>query len=390
MKHHSLRLGWLIFLMSAILAITAPGANSAVWALDEASGRLEVLFFYSETCDKCRAIEDEVIPKLKEEYGANLVVRMYEISSLENFSRLLALEKSLGRPVDKTPPVAFVGREVFEGESSIRAGLEIAIARSLRAGVKPATAGASQLSGIDELIRASFQGLTLVAVITGGLLDGINPCAFATLIFLISYLTYLGKCRQEVLMTGAWFTVGVFVAYFAIGLGLLEILKQMADLGRLRHTVNLLLSIILAVLGGISLADYFRIRAGNAARIQLQLPLRLKQWIHRIIRERSVAGVRCSGFVMGFFVACLEFPCTGQIYFPIVAMLRTGAPKTGALIYLFVYNLMFILPLILVFLLVYCGVTSQRLSRAMQQSLGKVKLLTTFFLWGLALLLWVK
>jgi cytochrome c biogenesis protein CcdA len=40
------------------------------------------------------------------------------------------------------------------------------------------------------------------AVVLAGLLDGLNPCAFATLIFSVSYLTASERCGWEILAVG--------------------------------------------------------------------------------------------------------------------------------------------------------------------------------------------
>jgi cytochrome c biogenesis protein CcdA len=58
-----------------------------------------------------------------------------------------------------------------------------------------------------------------LAVVLAGLVDGLNPCAFATIIFFVSYLSLSGKKGKEILITGASFTVGVFIAYLLVVLG---------------------------------------------------------------------------------------------------------------------------------------------------------------------------
>ena len=95
-------------------------------------------------------------------------------------------------------------------------------------------------------------------------------------------------------------------------------------------------------------------------------------------------------FATGFFVALLEFPCTGQVYFPIVLVLRRIAPlRVQAVLYLLLYNLLFILPLLAVFGLAYWGLTSERLAAAVRRNLGWAKLLLAIVFFGLGTLLFV-
>lgn len=82
--------------------------------------------------------------------------------------------------------------------------------------------------------RYERAGLGLIPA--AGLLDGVNPCAFATIIFLLSYLQVTRKTPREIAQIGIAYILGVFTAYFVIGLGLLKaavMLTQIRWLGAL-------------------------------------------------------------------------------------------------------------------------------------------------------------
>ena len=66
-------------------------------------------------------------------------------------------------------------------------------------------------------VRA-FTSLTLAMIVAAGFLDGLNPCAFGTIILLVSYLTLFGLNQRTILWAGATFIAGVFISYMAIGL----------------------------------------------------------------------------------------------------------------------------------------------------------------------------
>ncbi|HEX3043970.1 MAG TPA: hypothetical protein VHY08_04375 [Bacillota bacterium] len=356
------------------------------------TGKIKALFFYSQSCIDCRFIKDEFLPGIKRKYQGRLEIKSYEIASVENFEILLKLEKNLKRKINKTPPLIIIGAEVMEGEESIQAEMEGAITKYL-AGA-PKSGDAFRLGEWDSTDKenqrtiAQFKNITPLAIIGGGLLDGINPCAFATLIFLISYLTMLGRKRKELLMAGAFFTTGVFIAYFLIGFGLLTILGQVPFFTKLSKWFGYLLAGILGILSLINLYDYVLVRQGKLKEMKLQLGDYFKQKIHAVIRERSRFGTLSAGFIMGFLVALLEFPCTGQVYFPIVLILRgAGTLRFTAFWYLAIYNFMFILPLIGVFGLAYWGITSNQIAQMMMKHMGTVKLLFALFFGILALLL---
>ena len=48
-----------------------------------------------------------------------------------------------------------------------------------------------------------FRSLGVFTVVLAGLVDGLNPCAFATLVFFVSYLTISGRKGRDVLTVGA-------------------------------------------------------------------------------------------------------------------------------------------------------------------------------------------
>ncbi|MCL6613433.1 MAG: hypothetical protein K6U03_02240 [Firmicutes bacterium] len=66
---------------------------------------------------------------------------------------------------------------------------------------------------------------------------------------------------------------------------------------------------------------------------------------------------------MGFLVSLLEFPCTGQVYFPVVAVIREeGGPRLAAFGHLLLYDLLFIAPLFGLIVLLRLGTTSAHLA----------------------------
>ena len=88
----------------------------------------------------------------------------------------------------------------------------------------------------------------------------------------------------------------------------------------------------------------------------------------------------------GLIVSILELACTGQVYLPTIIFVM-GVPelRARAFAYLLLYNLLFVLPLVVVFLFVYHGSNSRQLMRIMRQRAGTIKLATTVLLFGMAI-----
>ncbi|HXW00660.1 MAG TPA: hypothetical protein VEC93_19745, partial [Anaerolineae bacterium] len=223
-----------------------------------------------------------------------------------------------------------------------------------------------------------FNRFGLLAVAGAGLLDGVNPCAFTTLIFFVSYLALVGRKGRDILLVGAAFTLAVFLTYLVMGLGLAEVVRRFSSfslIGRLIYGLTALICLGLAIM---SLLDYVKIRQGRLTEISLQLPKSLKQRIHQTIRTHSrMRGYVGAAFGAGILVSLFELACTGQVYLPTIIFVTGVAElRLTALAYLVLYNLMFIVPLVVIFGLTYLGTNSRQLTTFFQANAGVVKILT--------------
>ncbi len=72
-------------------------------------------------------------------------------------------------------------------------------------------------------------GKLLPAVVVTGLLDSVNPCAFAVILLLLAFLFTLRQSRQRILKQGGVYILMIFLVYFAIGLGLLQAERFSSD-----------------------------------------------------------------------------------------------------------------------------------------------------------------
>ena len=220
-----------------------------------------------------------------------------------------------------------------------------------------------------------------------GLVDGINPCAFTTLIFLLASLALAGRGRREVLAIGALFTLGVFFTYLGVGLGLFAALRAASAVSPISVLLRWIIFAALVVFSALSVYDYTRVRAGEPSKMLLQLPDSLKLRIHASIRTRAkTLALAGSSLAMGFLVSIFEFACTAQVYLPTLAYLARARRRDDALGLLLAYNLCFIAPLLVVFAASYLGVGSKRITSLFQMQLGKVKLALAFVFLGLAIL----
>ena len=179
-------------------------------------------------------------------------------------------------------------------------------------------------------------------------MDSINPCAFAVLIILLAYLTSLGE-RRRIVMVGCTYIVTVFIVYFLAGIGLLTFVQGLGLAG----IVFSFAAIVAVIAGLINIAEVLLKRDI----FTLAIPVSQKDAIDRYIKRASVP----SAIVLGALVAMVELPCTGGIYLAILGMLGDRMTIAEGIPYLLLYNLIFVLPLILILLVMYWGGTPERM-----------------------------
>ena len=83
---------------------------------------------------------------------------------------------------------------------------------------------------------------------------------------------------------------------------------------------------------------------------------------------------------MGFGITFFEFLCTGQVYLPtIVYILGVPELRSQAMFYLVLYNLLFISPLVVVFIAAYLETTSRSMQDLFKKHVAGTKIAATLF-----------
>ena len=346
---------------------------------------VHITYFHKRGCQKCvRA--SEILQRLKTEYPHIVVEKRYAKADQQLLEAMGALYNV---PDIKrlTTPAVFIGDEYLLDELD-EAQLEEIVGEYLETGVASRLSEAQAKTGEAESeIVKRFSAFGTLAVAGAGLFDGINPCAFATIVFFISYLSLVGRSRKEMLVAGGAFAAAVFVTYLLLGMGLLKFLSFLNEFSVVAKCVYLVAAIGTFTLAFLSLYDAIKAKQGKVKEITLQLPKALKQRIHKVIREQTrTSSVIIGALVIGFAISALELVCTGQVYLPTITfVMGVEGMRANALAYLILYNLMFITPLLVVFGFVYWGTTSMQLGGLLQRRLIPVKVGTATVLFGLGM-----
>jgi hypothetical protein len=145
-----------------------------------------------------------------------------------------------------------------------------------------------------------------------------------------------------------------------------------------------LAALVTLTLAALSFRDYRRARRGASAEIALQLPRGVKLQIHQVIRTQlGLKYLAVAAFVTAVLVSGLQFVCTSQIYLPtLMYMAQTGDQRLRAMGLLFLYNVMFVLPLIVLFLAAYFGVSTRSMAKLAARHTATTKLVMSFLFVG--------
>ena len=176
----------------------------------------------------------------------------------------------------------------------------------------------------------------LPLVMIASLIDSINPCAFSILFLTVAFLFNLGRSRGEILKIGGIYILGIFLVYLSIGLGLLQVLH----LFNTPHFMARIGAILLIVWGSINLINQFFPK--------FPLKLKIPSFVHADLAKYMHKATLPAAFVLGVIVGLCEFPCTGGPYLMILGLLHDKATWVSGFGYLILYNLIFVLPLLII------------------------------------------
>lgn len=320
----ALLIGCLLFSISDVLAVTNIQSSNT--------------YYYSLTCSHCRKVDDFFV--------TNGIVEKFNITKKEisqnptNAKEFFDLLQSRGIPPEQMGvPYLDFGSLGYMGDKEI-----IGLFNDLLDENK-IDADNSSNSGepVSQPSANSMKELTFGAVLIAALADSVNPCAFSVIIFLMISLLAVGN-KKRALKIGLVYVLTVYLVYLLAGLGLLSALQWLSFISR----YIMYASAFLAILAGlINIKDFFWYGKG----ITLAIPESKKPLIERYIKYGSIP----SAIVLGFLVALFELPCTGGFYLAILSLLAIQTTFIVGLMYLIVYNLIFVLPLLVIVLLVYFG-----------------------------------
>ncbi len=304
-----------------------------------------VYFFYGNGCPHCARVEP-LINQLTQR--ADVEVKQFEIYyDRDNVNLLQQYFNDYNVPENQRGiPVVFIGNTYLSGDTPILDELEKTI-KNEKGAVCPVL-GQDNKTGISGPTSPTSQvhALSIMTVIGAAIVDSINPCAIAVLLILLGTLLSAGH-RKRALKSGIAFIVSIYIVYFLFGLGIFQALR----ISGLSLWFYKIIGVLAILIGLANLKDYF----WYGKIFVTEIPRRWRPTLKKMLKHvTSPAGA----FVMGFVVCLFELPCTGGPYLFVLGLLAEKATEIVAIPTLLLYNIFFVLPLVIITLFIFIGRTS--------------------------------
>jgi cytochrome c biogenesis protein CcdA len=216
--------------------------------------------------------------------------------------------------------------------------------------------------------------INLPLIVGAALIDGINPCAFGVLIFLLAYLVKTTKDKTKMLVNGTIYIFAVFLTYLVAGVLLLGVLRA---LGKASAIAYIVIAILVILAGLIEIKDFFWYGKGISLSIFPSEAARIKKY------AKHIGCAWYTAFLLGVFVALVELPCTGAVYLAVLTLMAQAGVNTANMAFLIIYNIIFVLPLWLILWCVYKGIHWKHFEEFRSKHKGLMRLAAGLLLIGL-------
>jgi len=341
--------------------------------------KLEINFFYSQTCSHCQA-EQKFLDTIEKKYP-EVQINRYLVTDSNN-KKLLAdlLTKHDAEMYAGLVPITFVGEDLilgFDNEKGIGKRIEDSIKRQLnQPSPSPGQDNRVHLPIIGDVDLAKYS-LPAQAVILG-FFDGFNVCSLGALILILGLVLIL-RSRAKILIFG-----GLYILTTALVYGLLIVLWYhiFYYLAPVLKVMNLFVA-ALGIGGGIYfLRQFIRYKKygpmcdvkqnGIVAKFSNKLQNGFKE-------SGGIWAIIISIFIFAVVITVVEFPCSAVI--PVLfASILANAKISGLfyILYIALYIFFYMLDEIIVFLIAVFTMTIKLTSSKIMTWLSLVEAIVLF------------
>ncbi len=386
----------LLLIWALILGTPARAASPAPaeWWLTRTAGgepQVHLYFFWSQTCPHCRHAR-AFIEALPADYPWLELHSHDIIRDMAGGVQYTRMAEALGEAANSVPAFLFCGQMLTgfdrpettgqqlrqQLEECHRRFIEPAAAPEVAPAITPAAALLLELPLIGRVDPGALSLPVLTVTLAG--LDAFNPCAFFVLLFLLSLLVH-ARNRRRMLLIGGVFVFFSGLVYFVFMAAWLNMFLLVGEL----RIITVLAGGLAVVIGGLNIKDYFAFQHGPSLSIPDEAKPKLFKRMRSLVGAERLPTLLVGTVALAIVANSYELLCTAG--FPMVytrALTLHALSTSGYYLYLALYNIIYVLPLLAI-VLVFVRTLG---SRKLQEREGRLlKLLSGTMMAGLGLML---
>jgi len=376
---------------SISFGVVADNANNA--SANNASERIDIIVYYGAGCPHCARM-DALLDELKSEYNLNIVKKEVYLDA-KNRQEMFDLYMRFGKDPNEggVPTLLLENRSMIVGEVDKERMKEIIdehIANKSLSGIFTQ----QSFSPIEESDVTSR--LTLVTLIGAAIVDSINPCTITVMVLLLGTILMIRGGRMMLLAASIFIGV-VYISYLLMGLGIHHFVVS-------TEATNIFYKIVTAAAFILSLMEfnaYFNYKPGFFA---VEMPMFLRPILKNALKKLKAAGednnkeetvgkllknifILLLTAIIALICSIFLLPCSSGPYLMVLGML-SKAVTLKVLMYLILYNIVFVLPMVIITIVIYIGRTSvEEISEMKEKYIKELHLISGLILFALFLVM---
>lgn len=305
-----------------------------------AEEKIVVEYFYNSKCGTCR-VYTVMMEEIEQSYADDEVIFLVlDVKYQDNYSKLAEY--------DLFPyPCAVVNGETKIPKANMTDEYVISVIDSYLAGLEPNETVDVNQSFIDipffGVVNVTGFSLPVLTVVLGGL-DSFNPCSIFILFILLGLLLQAQSRRRMLLVGGIFVFFSGFIYFIFMSL-LLNVFLLTENIA----VVSVIAGIVALSLGAFNIKDFFFFKKGSSLSIPDDKKPGLYRRMRELVKTPYLTVVIVGTIILAITVNTFELFCT--LGFPFIftkSLTVHGLSGFEYYLYLFFYNVVYVIPLIVI------------------------------------------
>jgi VanZ family protein len=330
------------FLFLFIFFLFLPPAGGLIRA---AEGQKKALYFFSKDCTHCQRVDKFFLE--------NNSYNDYEIKSIEasdyyNLDYLNSFFDAFSVPKEKRGwPVVIFEDKMLLGDQPIIDKFQAEIGKVAAAEFPDPQKIKALNQAASILEKSKGEAFSLGFLLSTAFLDSLNPCSLAVAVFLLALFIFFRNSKKPHWL-GFLFTLAVFLSYFLLGFWNFGIENPF----KISWFFSVLVGFLAIFCGLLSLLGFLSREKKVVSFLPFLAGLKIAWESPKIDLFRRI-GHWVIFIFLGLGGSFLLFPCADRPYIDLVSVLSKKNTVGFFLEQLFLYNLIFIFPLLIISILLF-------------------------------------